>query len=144
MKLLKKIRSKTSRRDVLPRGMRDPQEGVATKSGGGFRGGNPSGLVFTLVIALTVAGAGLFRVWTRSEVQRLGYAIVEAESRIRAAEAERARLTVEEATLASPIRVARVAQERLGLKPPRPEQIVDLRHIEDRDTEIAAIERLKR
>lgn len=147
MKLLKKIARKGStkgatRRDALPRGMRDPRDGVGAR-GTAFRGGDPAGLVFTLVIALTVAGAGLFRVWTRSEVQRLGYAIVEAESRIRAAEGERARLTVEEATLSSPIRVARVAQDRLGLHAPRPEQIVDLRPVSGNDTEIASIGRLK-
>ena len=145
MKLLKKISKKAgeTRRNALPRGMRDPLEGV-TARGSSFRGSDPAGLVLTIVLALVVAGAGLFRVWTRSEVQRLGYAIVEAEGRMRTAEADRARLTVEEATLSSPIRIAAVAESRLGLKSPRPEQIVDLRSVPSgSDTEIAALAKVK-
>ena len=124
----KKTRRATTstRRDALPRGLKD-LAAQGKVPAGGFRGGDPAGLAFVLAIAMVVAGVALFRVWTRSETQRLGYAIVAAEARLRVAQSEHARLTVEEATLSSPVRIARVATERLGLRVPEPEQIVDLR-----------------
>ena len=128
----------SQRRGALPRGLKDFAKQAAAPSAG-MRGGDPSGLLAVLLIVGAVAGAGLFRVWTRAETQALGYAIVAAESRLRAAEVEHSRLTVEEATLSSPIRIARLAQERLGLHAPAPDQVVDLKgHEESRDTEIAA------
>lgn len=128
----------SSRRGALPRGLKDfARQASAPPSG--LRGGDPAGLLVVLLIVGTVAGAGLFRVWTRAETQALGYALVAAESRLRAAEVEHSRLTVEEATLSSPIRIARLAQDRLGLHAPAPEQVVDLRLSSDSpDTEIAA------
>ena len=128
-----------SRRDALPRGLKDLAAQAAPSRNAGFRGGDPAGLALVLTVIGVVAVAALFRVWTRSETQRLGYAIVAAENRLRAAETEHARLTVEEATLSSPIRVAKVAQERLGLHAPAPEQIVDLGTSTDRDTELALV-----
>ena len=132
------VESRASRREALPRGLKD----LANQASAGdrsLRGGDPAGLALVLSLVMVVAGAGLFRVWTRSETQALGYEIVAAESRLRAAEVEHARLTVEEATLSSPIRIARVANERLGLHAPAPEQVVDLGSTrESRDTELAS------
>ena len=114
----------SARREALPRGLKDLAAQAVPSEG--LRGGDPSGLLFALTIVAVVSGAGLFRVWTRSETQRLSYAIVADEMRMRTAESEHARLTVEEATLSSPIRIARVAHDKLGLHAPAPEQIVDL------------------
>jgi len=126
----------STRQDALPRGLKDLAAQAAPPTGG-YRGGDPSGLVLALTVVAVIAGAGLFRVWTRSETQRLGYAIVAAEARMRVAESEHARLTVEEATLSSPIRIAKVAQDRLGLHAPGPEQIVDVGATAPDDTELA-------
>lgn len=128
----------SQRRGALPRGLKDLARQAAAPPAG-LRGGDPAGLLAVFLLVGAVAGAGLFRVWTRAETQALGYAIVAAETRLRAAEVEHSRLTVEEATLSSPIRVARLAQERLGLHAPAPEQVVDLESRADsRETEIAA------
>ena len=131
----------SARREALPRGLKD-LAAQAVPSETVLRGGDPSGLLFALTIVAVIAGAGLFRVWTRSETQRLSYAIVAAESRMRTAESEHARLTVEEATLSSPIRIAKVAHERLGLHSPAPEQIVDLGKTPVDDTELALAPRM--
>lgn len=117
----------SSRRETLAKGMRDPWAGIGGTARGPARSGNPRGLVLALGIAVAVASAGLFHVWTRSEHLRLAYAIVEAEARAQVAEAEQARLNVESASLSSPIRVTRIATERLGLQAPDPKQVVDLR-----------------
>ena len=130
----------SARREALPRGLKDLAAQAVPSEG--LRGGDPSGLLFALTIVGVVAGAGLFRVWTRSETQRLSYAIVAAETRMRTAESEHARLTVEEATLSSPIRIAKVAHERLGLHSPAPDQIVDLGKNPPDDTEIALAPRM--
>lgn len=131
--------SGTSRRDALPRGLKDFAAQASPSKNAGFRGGDPAGLALVLCVIGVVAVAALFRVWTRSETQRLGYAIVAAENRLRLAETEHARLTVEEATLSSPIRVAKVAQEKLGLHAPTPDQIVDLGKRTAGDTELALV-----
>src|SRR5688572_6716620 len=84
--------STTTRREAIPRGLRElAAQAKPSATPGGFRGGDVSGLFFIMVLIAAVAGAGLFRVWTRSETQRLGYAIVAAESKIRSAEVEHAR-----------------------------------------------------
>lgn len=116
----------SSRRETLAKGMRDPWAGIGGAGRAPVRSGDPRGLVIALGVAVAVASAGLFHVWTRSEHLRLAYAIVEAEARAQAAESEQARLNVEIASLSSPIRVTRIATERLGLQSPDPAQVVDL------------------
>ena len=74
----------SARREALPRGLKDLAAQAVPSEG--LRGGDPSGLLFALTIVAVIAGAGLFRVWTRSETQRLSYAIVAAEARMRTAE----------------------------------------------------------
>lgn len=119
------------RKKVLARGMKDPWAGVGDVSGAhaavkpmAFRGGDWRGLFMTLAVCGAVAGAGLFRVWTRAQSQALGYSIVANEGRIRTAEAERQQLTLEAASLSSPIRVASIAHQRLGMHAPSSDQIV--------------------
>lgn len=119
------------RKKVLASGMKDPWAGVgAPKTGafaatrGSFRGGDWRGLAGVLAVCCAVAGAGLFRVWTRAESQALGYAIVADEARVRTAESERQRLTLEAASLSSPIRIASLAHQRLGLRTPSADQVV--------------------
>ncbi len=112
----------SSRREALPKGMRSS---VAFTPAFG-RGGDPWGLILSVVVAAAIAGSGLFHVWTRSEHLRLGYVLVAAEARVRAAESEGSRLKVEEARLASPLRIAKLAEQRLGLKAPSREQIVEV------------------
>ena len=117
----------SSRADALPRGMKpkDAFEGVHAPSTSG-RAGDPRGLFTTILLVGVVGLAGLFHVWTRSEHLRLGYSIVAQESHVRAADGEKARLAVEVASLSSPIRIAHLANERLGLRQPDPGQVIDL------------------
>lgn len=122
----RKDRKSAARREALPRGMKDPWEGLRPAKPLKGRSGDPGGLLVTLALAAAVAGAGLFHVWTRSEHLRLGYAIVAAESRVRAADGEKARLDVEVASLTSPSRIAKVASERLHLRVPDAGQVIDL------------------
>lgn len=119
------------RKKVLSSGMKDPWAGVGAPKTGAFaaarstlRGGDWRGLVGVLAVCGAVAAAGLFRVWTRSESQALAYAIVVDEGRVRTAESERQRLTLEAASLSSPIRIATLAHQRLGLHTPASEQVV--------------------
>lgn len=119
------------RKKVLASGMKDPWAGVGAPSGAhaavklrAFRGGSWRGLAMSLAVCGAVAGAGLFRVWTRAQSQALAYAIVADEGRIHAAESERERLTLEAASLSSPLRVASIAHARLGLHAPTSDQVV--------------------
>jgi len=137
MKKNRRIKKASSRRDALPKGLK----ALARSPGAALtgRGGDPRRLLSMIGVAAVIAATALFHVWTRAEHLRLGYSIVAAESRVRAAEAEKARLTVEEASLMSPTRIARLAESRLGLKAPEPGQVVELRRRDAVRTSIAAI-----
>jgi cell division protein FtsL len=92
------------------------------------RSGSRRGLA--ILIALTVlcaSTAAICQVWTRMRAIEYGYKLSRA-SKVHAElrEANR-RLRLEVAVLTSPSRIARVAAEELGLRPPAPEQIRRLR-----------------
>jgi cell division protein FtsL len=127
----KSSKSGSLRKKVLSAGMKDPWAGVGAPKTGAFaaargtlRGGDWRGLVGVLAVCGAVAAAGLFRVWTRAESQALAYAIVADEGRVRTAESERQRLTLEAASLSSPIRIATLAHQKLSLHTPSADQIV--------------------
>src|SRR5688500_9025495 len=135
MRKNRKIKKASSRRDALPKGLK----ALATNPGVLLgRGGDPRALLGFIGVAAMIAVTALFHVHTRAQHLRLGYAIVTAESRVRGAESDRARLAVEEASLMSPTRIARLAEGRLGLKTPEPGQVIDLKPREVVATSLAA------
>ncbi len=136
MKKNRRTKKSSSRRDALPNGLKALVRAPATFAG---RGGDPRQLLSIMGVAALIAVTALFHVWTRAEHLRLGYAVVAAESRVRSAESEKARLSVEEASLMSPTRIARLAKDRLGLEQPAPGQVIDLRR---RDVIATSIARL--
>jgi cell division protein FtsL len=138
-------RTGSLRKKVLSSGMKDPWAGVGApptgafaSARGSFRGGDWRGLVGVLAVLGAVTGAGLFRVWTRAESQALSYAVVADEARIRTAESDRERLTLEAASLSSPIRIATLAHARLGLHVPTADQVVLMDGATSDDVSVAA------
>ncbi len=83
----------------------------------------PALLVVVLCGAFLTLGA-LFFVWQRFQFVRLGFEV--SELRQRSAQLREAiePLTVEAEYLARPERIESLARQRLGLRPPRPSQII--------------------
>jgi len=80
-------------------------------------------LILMLVAALVAGSAAVCQVWTRLRAIDYGYKISKASSlQTQLTEANR-RLRLEIALLTSPTRIARIANEELGLQPPAPEQV---------------------
>jgi cell division protein FtsL len=77
-----------------------------------------------LLLAAPLAGVGVFHVWSRTQVQGVGYELGRLEAEHRKLLAERDRLNLEVATLRSPGRLERFARERLGMAPPAPGTVV--------------------
>jgi len=76
-----------------------------------------------MALMLTVA---LFYVWSRLQVINLEYGISSLEGRLRNLQQESRSLQVEVASLRSPQRIEQVAQRKLGLHMPRPEQVITI------------------
>ncbi len=66
----------------------------------------------------------LFVVWSRLQVVHLEYEISSLESRVREATQDVQRLRLEAASLRSPARIEQVAQSRIGLRLPTPDQVI--------------------
>lgn len=82
-----------------------------------------------LMLAVPVVLAGLFFVWTRVVTLRLGYQISQASEVHHRLLEENRGLRIESAALRAPARLEKLAAERFGLAPPRPEQIIRLEHV---------------
>ena len=79
------------------------------------------------VCVLCASTAAICQVWTRMRAIEYGYKLSKASTvHAELLEANR-RLRLEVAVLTSPARIAKVATEELGLRPPTPEQIRRLR-----------------
>ena len=87
---------------------------------GAGRPGGSTAVLMALALAAPLAGIGVFHVWSRTRVQAAGYELGRLESEHRQLLAERDRLNLEVATLRSPGRLERFADERLGMAPPAP------------------------
>ncbi|MCC6746669.1 MAG: cell division protein FtsL [Deltaproteobacteria bacterium] len=83
------------------------------------------GLMAVLLVVGT--GASVAQVWTNLRAIELGYKISEATRRHGQLVETNRRLRIEIAVLKDPARIARLAGEELGLRPPEPEQIRRLR-----------------
>lgn len=82
-----------------------------------------------LVAFGALAGAGLFHTWLRVEGMREGYRLSKVTSRHTKLLREAERLHLEVATLKAPARIERLAREKLGMRPPRPRQVVVLHDV---------------
>ncbi len=93
---------------ALRRGPAEPRRGLA------------------LLIGLTVlcaSTAAICQVWTRMRAIEYGYKLSKASKLHTELLEVNRRLRLEVAVLTSPARIAKVASEELGLRPPSPEQI---------------------
>jgi cell division protein FtsL len=91
----------------------------------GFSLSRPKIFPILLFIALMLA-VSLFYVWSRLQVINLEYSISSLEGRLRNLQQESRGLQVEVASLRSPQRIEQVAQRKLGLHLPRPEQVITI------------------
>ncbi len=78
----------------------------------------------TLLMAMSLL---LAFVWERVDMVRLGYRIERLKSDKVRLERERDELRVKVSSLTSPARIAKVATEKLGMAPPRQDQVVVVR-----------------
>ena len=78
----------------------------------------------TLLAAMSLR---LAFVWERVDIVRLGYRIERLKSDKVRLERERDELQVRVSSLTSPARIAKVATEKLGMAPPRQDQVVLIR-----------------
>ncbi len=85
--------------------------------------------VLVVGLAAPVVVAAIFFVWTRVATVRLGYQISRAGAEHRRLVEEKSSLRSEISSLRSPRRLEALAQEKFGLTPPRPEQIVFVRTV---------------
>ena len=94
------------------------------------REGNGSGRIWYFVsgtvFALCLATLALFHVWLRLQVVRLGYVLSTTSKLQHQLEQENRELELELATATSPERLEREARQRLGLREPKKNQVVDL------------------
>lgn len=86
---------------------------------------NRRGVAVGIGLALTFALATA-HVWVRLRVVSVGYTLSDTRRLISALEAEQAALRVEWQAATAPGNLSRLAEERLGLSFPRPEQVVNL------------------
>ena len=85
---------------------------------------NRRGVAVGIGLALTFALAAA-HVWVRLRVVSVGYTLSDTRRLISTLEAEQATLRVEWQAATAPGNLSRLAEERLGLSFPRPEQVVN-------------------
>ena len=84
-------------------------------------------LLDLLLISLSIgmmAGVFLFHSWVHAKMIETGYKAQSLQAEERALVNDQAKLTLEEQTLMSPDRIDAIAQADLGMKPPRPSQLL--------------------
>ncbi|MFN0063202.1 MAG: cell division protein FtsL [Myxococcaceae bacterium] len=79
------------------------------------------------LLSLVFVGVGVVHVTSRVLVVSAGYRLSRLDTRHRALAVENDRLKLELATLKAPARLERLARERLGMGPPAPDAVLDLR-----------------
>lgn len=82
------------------------------------------GILKLFLLGCFLTGIVLFYVWSRVEVVRLNYKILEVTKEERRHFMKNERLKIELATLSSPSRLSSMATERFHLKNPKHEQII--------------------
>lgn len=86
----------------------------------------PGGRRWGQYVALALVGLTLAfaQVWVRLQVVAVGYALSNTRQLVLALEGEKQALEVQWRALTAPARLAELAAQRLGLRAPRPEQVV--------------------
>ena len=79
-----------------------------------------------LSLFVCLVGVVLLHVWLRLQVVRMGYTLSTTSKLQSQLEQERRELTVELATLTSPVRLEAMARKRLGLVAPEKGQVIVL------------------
>ena len=79
--------------------------------------------VWIVLLAVFIAQMLLYT-WSRVQCTRLGYGISAVIENQRELQLLQNNLKIELAHLKSPDRITKIARERLGLRPPKPEQTV--------------------
>ena len=93
------------------------------------RTGHPTGwrrLVATALVVAWVAGFTAFVVWCRARTFTLGYQIARATAEGQHLLDEQSSLELERTSLRSPLRVGPATAGRMGLRPPRQDEVVRL------------------
>ncbi len=85
---------------------------------------NPKVIAMYLLVMFLFIGELLFYTWCRVQSVRIGYEITEARADMQRLTARQEKLKIELARLRSPRRIAKIAEEQLGLITPNAEQIL--------------------
>jgi cell division protein FtsL len=80
-----------------------------------------------LIFLVALVGAGVFYIWSCSQLIELGYAISSCEGQLLELQREENCLRLEVATLKNPAHLERVASKTLNLHYPEPHQVIIIR-----------------
>ncbi len=92
-------------------------------------GARPTGLrrlAVTVAVTAWLVAFAVFLVWSRARTYQLGYEVAHAGAEQSRLVDEHHSLQLERTTLRSPTRVGAAAASRMGLRPPRPDEVVRL------------------
>lgn len=79
-----------------------------------------------IILLLTLSLWAMLHVWSRHMVTELGYSLSGEQALKERLTSENKALRIEISTLKSPKRLEAIAERNLGLRTPRPEQVVHL------------------
>ena len=85
-----------------------------------------------LVLILIALACALSAVSANHRARKLFTELEAAQKRMRDLEVEWGQLQLEQSTLAAHVRVAKVAREKLGMKPPAPGQIIAVDPVQEK------------
>ena len=96
-------------------------------------------LLMVFLLLVPAMGSIIFQLWVRGQITDVGYKIHGLSRREEALNQELVKLIVRVERLQSPERVDRIARDRLGMMPLRPEQILppQIQHVSPDRSEMA-------
>ena len=80
--------------------------------------------MITLLMLICFMGTGIGYVWSNFERTQIGYSLSQLQRKEMRLKETNQKLKLELATLKSPQNLQRLAIQKLGLSPPKPEQII--------------------
>ena len=81
-------------------------------------------VMITLLMLICFMGTGIGYVWSNFERTQIGYSLSQLQRKEMRLKETNQKLKLELATLKSPQNLQRLAIQKLGLSPPKPEQII--------------------
>jgi len=81
-------------------------------------------MMITLLMLICFMGTGIGYVWSNFERTQIGYSLSQLQRKEMRLKEINQKLKLELATLKSPQNLERLATQKLGLSPPKPEQII--------------------